>query len=65
METMNHISEDALERYAMQALPQSQIGPLEEHILTCPECRVREQAANEYVEAIKWALARMQRRRAS
>jgi anti-sigma factor RsiW len=62
---MNHISEDALERYAMQALPQSQIGPLEEHILTCPECRVREQAANEYVEAIKWALARMQRRRAS
>jgi anti-sigma factor RsiW len=65
VETMNHISEDALERYAMQALPQSQIGPLEEHILTCPECRVREQAANEYVEAIKWALARMQRRRAS
>jgi hypothetical protein len=62
---MNHISEDALERYAMQALPQSQIGPLEQHILTCPECRVRQLAANEYVEAMKWALARMRVRRAS
>jgi hypothetical protein len=34
-----HISDDDLERYAMQTLPDSETVPLEEHLLICSECR--------------------------
>ena len=57
-----HISEETLEQYARRTLSRLQIGPLEEHILTCPECRVRQQAAYEYVAAMKWASAKIQQR---
>jgi hypothetical protein len=36
-----HILEDALERYAMRTLADSEIEPLEEHLLMCAECRDR------------------------
>jgi len=62
VETTNHISEEALEQYALKALSRLQIGPLEDHILACPECRVRQEAAYEYVAAIKWASAKIQQR---
>jgi len=65
MSEVKHISEEALERYAMQALPRLQIRPLEQHILNCPECRVRQQAANEYVAAMKWASTKIRERQAS
>jgi hypothetical protein len=36
-ESMAHISEDDLERYAMKTLPDAQLDELEDHLLICPE----------------------------
>jgi hypothetical protein len=37
VEIVQHVTDDTLERYAMQTLPRLKIGPLEEHLLVCPE----------------------------
>ena len=54
---MEHISEDTLERYAMRKIPGTESGPLEEHLLTCLECRDRLQSEIDYVSAIRSAAA--------
>ena len=36
MELGEHISEEAIEQYAMRNLPESEIEPLEKHLLICP-----------------------------
>ena len=56
---MEHISEDALERYAMRTLPEPELAVLEEHLLICAECRQRLQATEQYVAAMREAAARM------
>jgi predicted anti-sigma-YlaC factor YlaD len=38
---VQHILEEAMKFYAMRALPDFEIEPLEEHLLMCPECRDR------------------------
>ena len=52
---MQHISEDSLEQYAMGAIPESEAGPLEEHLLICPTCQDRLQATDDYVAALRVA----------
>jgi glyoxylase-like metal-dependent hydrolase (beta-lactamase superfamily II) len=37
VEIVQHVTDDTLERYAMQTLPESDVIPLEEHILICPD----------------------------
>src|SRR5437764_3012251 len=32
---VDHVSEDSLERYAMETLPESETGPLEQHLWSC------------------------------
>jgi hypothetical protein len=56
VEIVRHVSDDTLERYAMQTLPESESGPLEEHILICPDCRERLQAEIDFVTAM-WGAA--------
>jgi hypothetical protein len=56
---VNHISEEALDQYSMRSLPLSEIGPLEEHLLICPECRDRLKATDAYVAAMKSAAAKV------
>jgi hypothetical protein len=55
---VKHISEDDLERYAMQRIPGTESGPLEEHLLICLECRDRLQSAIDFVTAMRSAAAK-------
>lgn len=48
MEIVAHVSNDDLEELAMQNLPESETGPLEENLLTCLECRDRLDAEIEF-----------------
>jgi hypothetical protein len=53
VEIVQHVTDDSLERYAMQILPESELGPLEGHLLTCPNCLDRLQAEIEFVTAMR------------
>ena len=37
----------------MQMVPESELGPLEEHLLTCPNCLDRLQSEIEFVTAMR------------
>ena len=50
-----HISDNDLENFAMQTLPDSETGPLEEHLLVCGDCRDRLDAEIEFVTAMREA----------
>jgi anti-sigma factor ChrR (cupin superfamily) len=39
--TVEHPSEDLLERYFNGRLTEAEVAPLEEHLLICGECRNR------------------------
>jgi predicted anti-sigma-YlaC factor YlaD len=52
---VQHVTDDSLELYAMQALPQSDAIPMEEHLRICPDCRERLQAEIEFVAAMRGA----------
>ncbi len=43
----------------MQALPESDVISLEEHLLICPDCRERLQAEIEFVTAMCGAAAKI------
>jgi hypothetical protein len=53
--TVQHIAEDSLEQYAMGAVPEPEVAPLEEHLLICAACQDRLQAADDYVAAMRAA----------
>ena len=52
MEDVKHISEEALERYAMLTLPRRRIEPLEYHLLSCGACQDRVRAEIDFVTAV-------------
>ena len=54
---MQHISEDALELFAMKTLPEPEARPLKHHLLECKTCKDRLQAIVEYVAAMRTAIA--------
>jgi len=57
---VNHISEEALEQYAMRTLPEAaELGRLEKHLLICSECRNRLQTMDDYVAAMRSAAAKL------
>ena len=54
-----HISDDDLERYYLgMVTAEEELAPLEEHILACPSCAKRAEAAQDYVDAMRVALLR-------
>jgi hypothetical protein len=57
MTNAGHISDHDLERYALGTITdESQLAPLEEHLLICPECLERAQESDVYTDAIRYAL---------
>ena len=58
---MVHISDDDLERYALEPLPEAELAPLEEHLLICSECRNRLEATEQYVMAMRAAAATLRK----
>jgi hypothetical protein len=61
VEIVQHVTDDTLERYAMQTLPEPEVGPLEQHLLICGECRERLDAEIEFVVAMRGAAAKIRR----
>jgi hypothetical protein len=53
----SHVTEDALEAYALRKLSLRDVAPLEEHLLICPVCQTRLDEVDEYVRAAKAAAA--------
>ena len=60
-EDLDHISEDALEQYAMQTHPESACETLEEHLLVCSECQERLDQTERYVTAMRLAAQKIRR----
>jgi len=54
---MAHISDHNLERYYLGMITkESELAPLEEHILGCPACATRAEQTQDYVDAIRAAI---------
>jgi hypothetical protein len=57
MSSMEHISDDDLERYYLGMIKdEGELAPLEEHLLICPECVDRADEAQDYVDAMRAAI---------
>src|SRR5262245_7278701 len=54
--SQQHISDEALERYAMGTLVDS-VGEIEEHLLDCPSCQDRLVEADEFLALFRIAAA--------
>jgi hypothetical protein len=54
--TVEHPSDDLMERYSMSRLTEAEIAPLKEHLLTCRDCRNRGVLMDCDVAAIREAL---------
>ncbi len=52
---MEHLSDDRLEAYSMETLPEDQVAALEEHLLVCGDCQNRLRATDEHVAAMRSA----------
>jgi hypothetical protein len=52
---MKHVSEDLLERYSLQQLPEEQLAPVEEHLLVCELCQRTLTEVDDYVCSLKIA----------
>ena len=61
LKNLNHISQEHLEQYAMQTLPEPERANLEEHILICSVCRIDLDETKRYVRAMRSASMRMRR----
>ena len=51
-----HLSEQAMENYAMGKVSNADCTPIEEHLLVCPICQLRLESLDEYIRIIKAAL---------
>ena len=53
---MEHISDHDLERYHLgMVVHEAELAPLEEHLLSCPECAARAEEVAEYVDTLRTA----------
>ena len=52
-----HLTEDTLESYSLGCLPESQLARVETHLLVCPPCQDALAVMDDYVAAMKSALA--------
>ncbi len=51
-----HPSDDALELYSLGRMSETELAPLEQHLLTCGACRRRLEESDEYVASMHQAL---------
>lgn len=51
-----HITEDILEAYSLGRLPETEVAPIEEHLLVCAACQDRLQATDLFVATIRHVL---------
>ena len=50
-----HISDHDLERsYLGMVTDESELAPLEDHLLACPACAQRSEATEDYVDVLAW-----------
>jgi hypothetical protein len=56
-----HLDEEQLERYSMGATPETELAPVEEHLLICEPCREALGDADSYVNAMRSAAKRLHR----
>jgi anti-sigma factor RsiW len=61
MSAGSHIADELLERYAMRAASEEECAPLEEHLLSCEECRERLERWDRYVRAMRAAAGELRR----
>jgi len=61
LERCDQISDESLEKYAMDSLPESMLAELEEHLLVCSLCREKLVEHDSYVDAIRVAATRLDR----
>ncbi len=54
-----HTADEVLEQYSMGKLPESEAGPLEEHLLVCAECQDRLQQSDAFVAATRAAARKL------
>ncbi len=59
--SFEHCTEEALELYALNRLDEGNSEHLEEHILICENCRIRLDAADHYVHAMRTGAAALQK----
>jgi hypothetical protein len=55
----DHIEEERLEAYALDALPRDETADIEEHLLFCTTCQDRAEAAEVFVNAMRGAARRI------
>ena len=56
---MVHLSDHDLERYHLGMVKdETELGPLEEHLLGCSSCAVRAEEVADYVDTIRAAIYR-------
>jgi anti-sigma factor RsiW len=56
---MAHISDEELERYCLGTITEEfELAPMEEHILACPDCAVRAERTQAYVDAVRAAASK-------
>src|SRR5215471_4417347 len=60
--SQQHISDEALERYAMGTLGLDSVGEVEEHLLGCPSCQGRLVEADEFLALFRTAAAQVEAR---
>jgi anti-sigma factor RsiW len=53
---VEHVSDDLLERYALDRTSESETAYVEEHLLLCDRCRERFASEEQYTTAIRGAL---------
>ena len=52
-----HISDHDLERYYLgMVTDESELAPLEDHLLACPACAQRSEETQDYVDAVRSAV---------
>jgi anti-sigma factor RsiW len=57
----SHPSEDLLEEYVFNRLPEDQHAQFEEHLLVCPRCQASLASTQQYIQLMKRAAAESQR----
>jgi anti-sigma factor RsiW len=57
---MEHIRDEDLELYCLGRATNAQLAPIEEHLLSCPECLQRVQQMLAAIDSLREALRRME-----
>ncbi len=55
-----HMSPAEVERYSLGTVPETDLAPLEEHLLICEQCRSLVEQSDAYIAAIRGAAEAMQ-----